>query len=236
MKYTTYTILLFLPLGLYAHTPKKLWYEKIVAKTAQFRASSSPITQDLLNRMIFTWNPESPVPLKDLRYLKVLFYTFEGTISEGELVVHEKAVDDLLWIFERLFQEKFPLSSMRLVDDFGGSDDASMSANNSSAFYARKVAGTQRWSNHATGLAIDINPLLNPYSKGSFFCPQEGAPYLDRTLNLPGIITKESLIYKLFTERGWEWGGECFFERDGTIDRHHFQKIIPGINKNTNEA
>ena len=103
-----------------------------------------------------------------------------------------------------------------------------------SAFYARKVASTQRWSNHASGLAIDINPLLNPYSKGDFFCTQEGECYLDRTLDVPGMITKDSYIYQLFIERGWEWGGECFYARDGVLDRHHFQKIISGINQTTN--
>ncbi len=201
----------------------------------KFQATCQPITPDIQKRMVYTWHPDSPVPLKDLRYITVSFYTFEGNVNQGELVVHKLAADDLLYIFEKLFKVKFPLHSMRLVDDFNGSDDASMSANNSSAFYARKVAGTSRWSNHAHGLAIDINPLLNPYSKGSFFCPKEGERYLDRTLNEPGMITKGSYIYTLFKERGWQWGGECFYERDGVIDRHHFQKVVAHINKNTNE-
>ena len=109
-----------------------------------------------------------------------------------------------------------------------------MEANNSSAFYARRVAGTTRWSNHSWGAAIDINPLLNPFSRKDFFTPKAGKRYLDRTLDEPGMITKESYIYKLFIEKGWQWGGECFYERDETIDRHHFQKIIPGLNRNTN--
>ena len=199
-----------------------------------FYATCQQIAPDTLGRMVYTWNPESPVPFGDLRYITVSFYDFNGTIQQGELVVHKKAVEDLVYIFEKLFEVHFPLQSMLLVDKFGGSDDLSMSANNTSAFYARRVAGTHRWSNHASGLAIDINPLLNPYSKGDFFCPKEGERYLDRSLCLPGMITKDSYIYTLFTERGWEWGGECFFERDGVIDRHHFQKIIPGLNKTAN--
>lgn len=200
----------------------------------QFAASAEKISPALLARMKYTWNPESPVPLDDLRYMQVSFYNFEGNAQQGELVVHMLAVEDLTYIFEKLFEARFPIQSMKLVDEFGGSDDASMSANNSSAFYARKVARTQRWSNHASGLAIDINPLINPYSKGDFYCPKEGVQYLDRSVLVPGMITKDSLIYQLFRERGWEWGGECFIERDSVIDRHHFQKIIPGINKNTN--
>ncbi len=228
-------VLLVRGLDIQAHerrprTPKKT----LQLKAHSYVTTCRKITSDTLKRMIYTWNPESPVPLEDLRHLTVSFYTFEGTVHQGELVAHEKVVDDLIWIFGKLFDEKFPIRSMRLVDEFGGSDDASMSANNSSAFYARKVARTNRWSNHATGLAVDINPLQNPYSKGDFFCPKEGEKYLDRMLGLPGMITQESTIYKLFKERGWEWGGECFFERDGTIDRHHFQKVIEGINKTTN--
>lgn len=199
-----------------------------------FFVKTSVITPDIVQRMTYTWHPESPVPIEDLRCLTVSFYDFEGLVQQGDLIVHQMAVEDLIYIFEKLFAVQFPLTSIKLVDEFAGSDDASMSANNSSAFYARKVARTNRWSNHASGLAIDINPLLNPYSKGDFFCPQEAAYYLDRTLDLPGMIEKESYIYTLFIERGWQWGGECFRERDGVIDRHHFQKIIPGINQTTN--
>lgn len=199
-----------------------------------FTATADKISPAILARMKYTWNSESPVPLDDLRYLQVSFYDFDGMVQQGELVVHEKVVDDLKYIFQKLFEVKFPIQSMKLVDEFEGSDDASMSANNASAFYARKVARTGRWSNHASGLAIDINPLINPYSKGNYFCPKEGKGHLDRSVLVPGMITKESYIYQLFKERGWEWGGECFFERDGVIDRHHFQKIIEGINKTTN--
>lgn len=91
---------------------------------------------------------------------------------------------------------------MKFVDEFDGSDDKSMSANNTSAFYARKVANTDRWSNHSYGLAIDINPLLNPYSSHKIFCaPQEGECYLhNRSVDIPGIITANSFIYQLFKE------------------------------------
>ncbi len=187
--------------------------------------------QLFFNAWSIPWSTESPVPLEDLRYLTVSHYDLEGTIHVGELVVHVKAVDDLVYIFKKLYEVQFPIRSMKLVDEFGGSDDASMSANNSSAFYARKVAGTRRWSNHAYGLAIDINPLLNPYVREGFFCPKEGKRYLDRGLNEPGMITQDSYIYKLFTERGWLWGGESFLDR-GIRDLHHFQKVIPGLNGN----
>ena len=201
---------------------------------AEFSATCQEISPPILERMKYTWRSDAPVHLKDLCYITLSYYDVNGDIKQGELVVHKKVVEDLISIFEKLFEVQFPIQSMTLVDEFEGSDEASMRANNTSAFYARKVAGTHRWSNHATGLAIDINPLLNPYSKGSYFCPPEGMLYLDRTLNIPGMITKGSYIYQLFKERGWQWGGECFFERDGVIDRHHFQKVISGVNKTTN--
>lgn len=201
---------------------------------SHFYAACQSITPQIKDRMLYTWHENAPIPLNDLRHLVISHYDFEGNIKQGELVIHKYTVNDLIEIFEQLFQERFPIHSMKLVDEFEGSDDASMEANNSSAFYARRVAGTSRWSNHSWGCAIDINPVQNPFSKETFFCPKNGERFLDRTLNESGMITKESLIYHLFKERGWQWGGECFFERDGTIDRHHFQKIIPGLNRNTN--
>ena len=211
-----------------------LTLSSLLNPSSEFHKTSQKITSSIRERMIYTWNPESPIPLKNLRYVTVSHYDLDGNVQQGELVIHEQAEADLLYIFEKLFEAKFPIESMKLVDEFNGSDLESMRANNSSAFYARKVAGADRWSNHSFGAAVDINPLLNPYSKEDYVCPEEARPYLDRTLNKPGMITKGSYIYNLFKERGWEWGGECFYGRDKVIDRHHFQKILPGINKNTN--
>ncbi len=200
--------------------------------TTEFFAQSYPLSEEILSRMVVTWQSDSPVPVKELRYLTVSYYDFQGQVKQGELVVHALAVDDLISIFKKLFEVRFPIHSMKFVDEFG-SDDASMSANNTSAFYARHVTRTGRWSNHAYGLAIDINPLLNPYIRGEYFCPQEGERYLDRTLNGSGMITKDSYIYTLFKEHGWLWGGECFLDR-GIEDLHHFQKVVPGLNENNN--
>ena len=199
-----------------------------------FHYTVQELTDELLEQMPYTWNEESPVSRDDLRYITLSHYDFNGHVQEGELVVHKLAVDDLIDIFQKLFEVKFPITSMRTVDHFDGSDEASMEANNTSAFYARRVANATRWSNHSWGAALDINPLLNPLSREDFFTPQAGKRYLDRTLDEPGMITKGSYIYQLFIERGWEWGGECFYERDKTTDLQHFQKIIPGLNRNTN--
>lgn len=203
-------------------------------QSQSFTATVQEIPSDVLERMPCTWRSDCPVALEDLRHVTLLHYDFEGEIQQGELIAHKTVVEDLVVIFEQLFEVKFPTTSIRFVDEFAGSDLKSMQANNTSMFYARNVAGATRWSNHSFGCAIDINPLLNPYSREEYFTPREGQAFLDRSLNLPGMITPDSYIYELFTQRGWQWGGECFYQRDKTIDRHHFQKIIPGLNQNTN--
>lgn len=206
----------------------------VVGRQLSGRVTSQSLPPEIVKRMVYTWRSDAPVPLEDLRYMTISYYGFDHKVHVGELIVHEKAVDDLSYIFQKLCEAHFPLQSMKLVDEFDGSDEASMAANNTSAFYARKVANTDRWSNHASGLAVDINPLINPWSKGDLVAPKEGAHYLGCTKKVPGMITKDGLVYKLFTERGWQWGGECFYERDGVLDRHHFQKVVPGINETTN--
>lgn len=189
-------------------------------------------------RMPYSWRDDAPVSLDDLCYITLSYYNFKHQVVMGELVIHKVLVDDIAYIFSHLFEAQFPIESMKLVDEFNGSDIQSMAANNTSAFYARKVAGTDRWSNHSYGCAIDINPLLNPYSSPRVKALPAGSEmYVDRHDDqniIPGMITTKTYIYKLFKERGWQWGGECFIERDGVIDRHHFQKIIPGMNFTTN--
>ncbi|MBT4855547.1 M15 family metallopeptidase [bacterium] len=201
----------------------------------QFHFACQELSADIIQRMSYTWRDDSPVPCKDLCYIQLSHFDFNGEVQQGELIVHRLAVDDIEFIFEQLFIATFPLTSMKFIDEFEGSDDASMKANNTSAFYARKVAGKSYWSNHSYGLAIDINPLINPYCKGDFCCPEQGKVNLkNRSYSKAGMITSDSDIYDLFLSRGWEWGGECFYDYDGVIDLHHFQKAIPGINKSTN--
>lgn len=161
------------------------------------------------------------VALSDLRYLQVAYYDFEGVQHMGELVCNAAIAEDLLNIFLGLYEARYPIRSIRLVDDFGGSDEESMRADNTSCFNYRTVPGQQKLSRHATGMAIDINPLENPYidPKGTVH-PAEGAPYVDRSQDFPHKIDRNDLCYKLFTERGFTWGGAWTRSRD----YQHFQK------------
>lgn len=160
----------------------------------------------------------------DLRYIKLLHYDFDGNVLEGELIVHAKLAAEVMEIFYELYQAKYPLTSVRLVDDYGetANDDLSMAANNTSAFNYRFVSGTTTLSRHAYGAAIDINPRLNPYINGDEISPENGAAYADRTLDFAGKIDHNDLCYKLFIAHGWSWGGDW----DGDKDYQHFSKKI----------
>ena len=178
--------------------------------------------------MSYPENPkDAPVKLDDLRYVHILYVDFDGAEHEGELLVHRKVANDVIEIFEALYDAQYPLRSVRLLDDFGQpfSDGLSMSADNTSAYCCRRVTGKKYFSRHSYGTAIDVNPVENPYVKpdGSF-SPKESEPYLDRTNLRPGMITKDDLCYKLFRKHGWKWGGD-FKEPD----YQHFSKDVKGV-------
>ncbi len=160
----------------------------------------------------------------DLRYIKLLHYDFEGNVKVGELIVNALVANEVMEIFYALYQAKYPLTSIRLVDDFGepGDDNLSMAANNTSAFNYRYVTGSKTLSRHSYGAAIDINPMLNPYIDGDRIVPENGIENADRSLDLPGMIDHNDLCYLLFTEHGWTWGGDW----SGDKDYQHFSKDI----------
>lgn len=167
---------------------------------------------------------DMPIGYDDLRYIRIRHCDFEGGVKDGELIVHKKVAREVTEIFYALFKARYPLESVRLVDDFGepGDDNASMAANNTSAFNYRRVTGSRTLSRHSYGAAIDINPKLNPYIDGDRVAPANGAEYADRTKDFPGKIDHGDLCYRLFTERGWAWGGDW----SGDKDYQHFSKDI----------
>ncbi|MEZ5264162.1 MAG: M15 family metallopeptidase [Acidimicrobiales bacterium] len=184
-----------------------------------FVATARPIDAALRARMEPTsWRPGCPVGLEELRYLELGHIGFDGAAHTGELVVHADAVDPIVTVFQRLWTAGFPIRRLRLIDDYGGDDFASIEADNTSAFNCRYVAGTTRWSNHATGRAIDINPLENPYVSGGRTEHPASVPYLDRNAGLPGMIVEGGPVVAAFDEVGWGWGGRW----GGDLDHQHF--------------
>ena len=183
-----------------------------------FTSSISPITPALAARLTPTsWREGCPVPLADLRYVTVSHWTFEGTVTAGELVVHADVADDVRGVFSSLFAVRFPIRSMRLVDDFGGDDDASMAADNSSAFNCRAVTGGTAWSEHAYGRALDLNPVENPYVLDDLVLPPPGRAFLDRP-DAPGVIHADDAVVRALAAAGWRWGGYW----DRPVDYQHF--------------
>ena len=170
-----------------------------------------------------SYKDDCPVPRKDLRYLHVLHKNLEGETLEGELVCHKMIADDLLEIFEELYEEDYPIEKICLVDEYDADDDKSMTDNNTSCFNYRTVPRTNRISKHGLGIAVDINPLYNPYitwTNGKRNVdPEAGRPYVDRDEDFPYKIDEEDLCYELFTEHGFSWGGNW----NNRKDYQHFQ-------------
>lgn len=166
------------------------------------------------------------VPRSDLRYILCLHRDINGRAIVGEMVVNKKISTTVLDIFHKLYKANYPIERMRLVDYWNADDEMSMRANNSSSFNFRFISHTTKVSKHGKGVAIDINTLYNPYHKTlddgtEIIEPATGAPYLDRSKSFAYKIEKGDLCYKLFTENGFEWGGEWTTCKD----YQHFELI-----------
>jgi len=165
------------------------------------------------------------IPRASLRYLKVLHYTLDGKIQLGEMVCNKAIAADLIDIFRQLYESKYPIERMVLVDNYGANDEPSMEDNNTSCFNFRSVTGGRKLSNHSKGLAIDVNPLYNPYVKvradGTLNVkPKGGRPYANRKKAFKYKIDRSDLCYKLFKQHGFVWGGGWARVKD----YQHFEK------------
>lgn len=165
------------------------------------------------------------IDYEDLSHLNILHYDFDGNIVEGELICNNKIADDLLEIFYELYINEYQIEKVKLIDEYAGDDNASMADNNTSSFNYRVVEGTTNLSNHAYGLAIDINPFYNPYitypsGEKIHISPEGSAPYADRSKDFPYKIDETDLCYRLFKSHGFTWGGDW----NSCKDYQHFQK------------
>ncbi|GAT13304.1 M15 family metallopeptidase [Mycolicibacterium thermoresistibile] len=169
-----------------------------------------------------SWRPGCPVGPEQLRRVELDHLGFDGRTARGELIVHADLVDEVIAIFGALHRAGFPIEKMRTVDHYPTADDElSMRDNNTSAFNCRGIPGSDRWSWHAYGRAIDINPLLNPYvPAGGAYEPQNAGPYLDRTRIDPGLIKDGDPAVRVFGEHGWQWGGYW----RSPVDYQHFER------------
>lgn len=188
--------------------------------------ASMPISDAVFGRIYGnSYKKDCRVLRSSLRYLHLLHYTLDGRIKLGEMICHKDVADDLTDIFRKLFEAKYPIENMQLIDNYGADDIRSMEYNNTTCFNYRTVAGSKKLSNHSLGKAVDINPLYNPYVKrrkdGTYkVSPEKGRQYADRTKTFKYKIDRNDLAYRLFKQHGFRWGGDY----RSLKDYQHFEK------------
>ena len=173
---------------------------------APFRFSVSPISAALRAQMT-SWHKGCPVPISNLRLVRVSFWGFDGRAHQGRLILHRSYTSPVVKALRTLYNERFPIRRMQLVETYGASDDRSMAADNSSAFNCRGVTGSSSWSEHAYGRAIDINPLENPEVRQGVVSPPGGRKYTNRNKLAKGMIHSGDATVRAFEAVGWRWGG-----------------------------
>ena len=166
-----------------------------------------------------SWREGCPTTLDELRYVEMSHWGFDGKVRTGELIINRTAVDAARTAFGTLFDKRFPIRRMHLVDNYGADDHASIEADNTSSFNCRPATGSTRWSEHAYGRAIDINPIENPYVYADGSSTHAGSrPYLDRSQRRPGMAREGGTLVEAFDAVGWGWGGRW----SPAVDLQHF--------------
>ena len=187
---------------------------------------ASEISEDMKERI---WNvsykENDHISLDNLRYLRVLHWGFDGETHIGELIVNQSIANDILEIMYELYCNDYLIEKMVLIDEYGGDDELSMQDNNTSAFNYRLKTGQDSLSNHSLGLAIDINPLYNPYvverANGEvYFAPSNSSDYINRDADFSYKLDSNDLCVRLFKEYGFSWGGDW----NSSKDYQHFEK------------
>ncbi len=191
---------------------------KAVCATNEFCSSIKSLTDQQIKAMTgVVWKPGCPVALNDLRAITAKHRTFKGTEATGALVVHYRHASAIQQVLHQLYDANFPIESMIVMEAFNGDDEQSQLANNTSAFNCRPIKGSRAFSQHAYGLAIDINPKQNPFVKRSK--DKVGTinrEFYDRvaSANKPGVVNSQSLPVKAFRQIGWGWGGRWRGDKD----------------------
>lgn len=205
------------------------------AVKAKITGISYPVTESVAPALsieavnIIADDDTPAISYDDLCCMNVLYYDFNGKVQSGELICNQKLAPDFVEIFYELYLNEYPIEKIRLVDEYGGDDTASMLDNNTSCFNYRVVDGSGNLSKHALGCAIDINPFYNPYvvfnkdgSGETYISPSGSELYADRSKDFPYKIDENDLCYRLFKEHGFTWGGDW----NSCKDYQHFQKVV----------
>ncbi len=180
----------------------------VAVLSAGYHARVQPIPPAMRAQMTgVSWHPGCPVGLSDLRLITLTYRGFDGRDHNGRLIANRDAATALVAVFRRLYAARFPIRRMEPVDRYGGDDYRSIEADNTSSFNCRNATGSTRWSNHAYGRAIDVNPIENPYVSGGTTSHPASRPYLDRARHGRGTAYEGGALVEAFRSVGWGWGG-----------------------------
>ena len=210
----------FLRTALLAFALAAVFASGAAARPTAFRGTISPLKPALRAQMTgVSWHRGCPLPLSRLRLLTLSYRGFDRRSHTGQLIVNRSVATRVVGVFRKLYRANFPLRRMRLVDAYGGSDFRSIEADNTSAFNCRSATGSSNWSNHAYGLAIDINPIENPYvSANGTTAHRASRLYLNRSRIRRGMAYPGGALVRAFHTVGWGWGGYW----SGVKDYQHF--------------
>ena len=194
--------------------------DRVNVQNGFYYESLQPEVMDYIKGVSYPAEDTDVITPGDFRYVHVLHIGADGNVHSGELIVNKKIAGDITDIFIKLYEAGYRIEKIKLIDEYNGDDDLSVQDNNTSSFNFRFVAGSKHLSKHSLGMAIDINPLYNPYIVNGKVADW-GAPYTDRTKDFPYKMTKDDLCVKLFKQHGFKWGGDCW---KNTLDYQHFEK------------
>lgn len=184
------------------------------AEVPPFSVTKFPVGPGTSIPLTHSWREGCPVHHTHLAALRVSYWGYDGQRHIGVLVMHATLTDELTQVMRQLYDARFPIRRIHPIDFYDGDDDLSMANNNTSMFNCRTVAGTDRWSEHAYGRAIDLNPIQNPYVKGSRVDPPAGRDWTDRSHVVPGMIVRGDVVTSAFDAIGWGWGGDWRSAKD----------------------
>ena len=178
----------------------------------RFGFSIGRIPRDVLKRS--TWRRACPVSKGDLRYVTLTFWGFDRESHTGELIVHRSVASDVVSVFRALYESRWPIEEMRVTSRSELDAPPTGDGNNTGAFVCRPARLSREWSEHAYGLAVDVNPFHNPYVRGDLVLPERALVYRDRTWRRPGMIRKRDVVTRAFARIGWGWGGDWSSAKD----------------------
>ena len=172
----------------------------------------SPAPRHVIARS--SWVPGCPVAATDLAWVRLTFWGFDAQRHTGELLVHRTVADDIVQVFRTLYRVRFPQEQVGIVRAYDPDAPSTGDGNGTGSFVCRPSTGASYFSQHAYGLALDLNSFQNPYAKGAVVLPELASAYLDRTRVRSGMVTPDGPVVRAFARVGWEWGGSWKYSKD----------------------